>query len=370
MRVYFSDHIFSSQRFGGVSRIFAEIMPKMANLKIDVGYLGCTHINDYFDPPGPTPSAHVPWMPRNLRRLGNDLVEKHFLKTRKPDIVHVTYYPTETRTARYADAKLAVTVYDMIHERMPRKVDPKDPTPVLKRLVCQKADLIFAISEHTKSDLVEIYGLPAEKIVVTHLASSLKPARPSSTGTQGTINFPTGSEVEKPFFLYVGARAGYKNFALVLQAFANLAKTDKDCVLVCFGGPPFQSTDFEDFRRLGIQDRIHLVSGNDEILSRYYRSAIALVYPSLYEGFGIPPLEAMGQGCPVIASNASSIPEVVGNAGILFDPYNLEALENAMTQVRAPAKRAALVHLGYQQEALFSWDKTTAQTIQGYRLIF
>lgn len=370
MRVYFSDHIFSSQRFGGVSRIFAEMMPKMADFKIDVGYLGCTHINDYFDPPGPTPSAHVPWMPRVFRRAANTLVEKHFLKSRKPDIVHVTYYPTESRTSRYANAKLAVTVYDMIHERMPHKVDPKDPTPNLKRLVCQKADLIFAISEHTKSDLVEIYGLPSEKIVVTHLASSLKPFRPDPTGNKSAITFPSGSEIEKPFFLYVGARAGYKNFALVLQAFANLAKTDKDTALVCFGGPSFQTTDLEDFRRLGLGNRVHRVSGNDELLSQYYRNALALIYPSLYEGFGIPPLEAMGQGCPVIASNASSIPEVVGNAGILFDPFNLEALENAMTEVRTPAKRAALIQLGYQQEALFSWDKTTVQTIQGYRLIF
>jgi glycosyltransferase involved in cell wall biosynthesis len=174
--------------------------------------------------------------------------------------------------------------------------------------------------------------------------------------------------MEEPFFLYVGHRYAHKNFPRLRAAFAEslLFKTHK---LVCFGGDQFTEDEQKRAKELGIPpDRIVQISGgNDDLLSRYYASAEAFVYPSEYEGFGIPLLEAMECGCPVICSNNSSIPEVAGDAAIYFDAEDIHSISNAMLRVaQSPSERSQLIMKGKVRCKQFSWDICARQTYSVY----
>jgi glycosyltransferase involved in cell wall biosynthesis len=139
--------------------------------------------------------------------------------------------------------------------------------------------------------------------------------------------------------------------------------------MICFGGGDFRADELELMRNLSINpDRIEQVGGGDNVLAGYYRNAAAFVYPSLYEGFGIPPLEAMALGCPVICSNTSSIPEVVGDAGEYFDPGQVESIRASIENVlQSSGRRAELIGRGSRKCADYSWDRCASETLEIYR---
>jgi len=145
--------------------------------------------------------------------------------------------------------------------------------------------------------------------------------------------------------------------------------------LIAFGGHPRRGPDPDpeernEIRRLGVTDRVRFESGSDRELAARYQAAAAFIYPSKYEGFGIPPLEAMSHGCPVVCSNAGAIPEVVGDAGVYFDPNNAEELRTALERVlTTEGLQADLRARGYARIAAFSWDKCAAETARIYREI-
>jgi glycosyltransferase involved in cell wall biosynthesis len=173
----------------------------------------------------------------------------------------------------------------------------------------------------------------------------------------------------KPFFLYVGMRGGYKNFANVLSAYAAQPMLSKEFDLIAFGSNTLTAQEREAIGSLRLAPHhVRHLTGDDDLLGYLYGKAEALIYPSFYEGFGIPPLEAMSRGCPVICSNTSSIPEVVGNAGLYFDPHSVEAIADAMERVASlPSLRSGLAARGRERAKEFSWDRCTARTLDVYR---
>ena len=208
-----------------------------------------------------------------------------------------------------------------------------------------------------------MFDFPPERASVTHL------------GYQDFGGFD-GSEVppvlaEAPYFLYVGHRVGYKNFSALLRAFASAPHLMKDFRIVCFGGGAVTDDERALAMQLGLSSR-HLVQlgGNDGLLGVAYANATAFVCPSLYEGFGLPPLEAMSAGCPVLSSNSSSLPEVLGDAAILFDPEDVEALRDAMERVALSDNvRQSLIRRGHEQRKRFSWQRCAKDTLDVYRRI-
>jgi glycosyltransferase involved in cell wall biosynthesis len=167
----------------------------------------------------------------------------------------------------------------------------------------------------------------------------------------------------------VGHRGRHKNFKTLLRAYSS-SPILREFELIAFGGDPLQRGEHKEISRLGITDRVRFESGSDGELAARYRTAAAFVYPSKYEGFGIPPLEAMSHGCPVVCANAGSIPEVVGDAGVYFDPNNTEELRIALERVATTeALQADLRARGYARITAFSWDKCAAATAQIYREI-
>jgi glycosyltransferase involved in cell wall biosynthesis len=174
--------------------------------------------------------------------------------------------------------------------------------------------------------------------------------------------------LEKPFLLYVGYRGGYKNFAALLRAYARSPLLRREFLVVCFGGGRFKERELRQISEQNVQrDNVRYLSGSDDLLAALYAAAAALVYPSLYEGFGMPPLEAMSMGCPVVCSNASSLPEVVGEAAEFFDPLREDDLVAAIERVvTSDERRQALVASGRDKCAMFSWQRCVEETMAIY----
>jgi glycosyltransferase involved in cell wall biosynthesis len=275
----------------------------------------------------------------------------------QPDIVHETYYSSR-RTAPQS-AKVVLTVYDMIHERFNDYFSKDDSTSQTKALAVARADHVICISEQTRQDLVELLGVDPAKTSVVHLGCGLTHREESKRKLDSA---------SRPFLLYVGFRVGYKNFERLLQAYAASSTLRNDFDLVCFGGGELTSKEKSLFHRLGLPiESVRHVSGDDGLLAGYYRAASAFICPSLYEGFGIPLLEAMSLECPIVCSCLSSIPEVVGNAGEMFDPHEIDSIRIAIERVvNDDALRELLISRGKERSKLFSWKRCAQETFAVY----
>jgi len=155
----------------------------------------------------------------------------------------------------------------------------------------------------------------------------------------------------------------------LLEAYATSKPLVDNFALVCFGGRPLQTEELRAMHHLGLKPgKVLHFSGSDKILASLYRKAHAFVYPSIYEGFGIPPLEAMAHDCPVICSHTSSMPEVIGKAGEYFDPRNIESIRGAIERVvSSSCRRNTLIQNGRDRLKMFSWDQCAAETYAVYR---
>jgi glycosyltransferase involved in cell wall biosynthesis len=279
-----------------------------------------------------------------------------------PDIFHETYYSAESY--RPKGARSVLTVYDCIHERYPEFFPDANSTISKKKAAAERADSIICISNSTRSDLIDFYGISPEKIAVIYLGVDQIFMRE----VQGNrIYMPS----ERPFILYVGERYGYKNFNRLLRSFISSYLLKSEFSLICFGGGPLKVEELRLAARLGFRpgQLVH-IEGGDEELAKAYGHAEALVYPSLYEGFGMPLIEAMACGCPVVSSNASSLPEVLGDAGEYFDPTDEFDMSQALERVlSSPGRRAQLVALGLQRQSIFTWQRCALDTHQIYQKI-
>jgi glycosyltransferase involved in cell wall biosynthesis len=365
--VVYDHQIFSHQEFGGVSRYFCELAGRVQGSSAwRARVIAPLHYNRYLaESDVPTVGIYAPLAFAKLAKvyaLFNDLICPPLLKLTGSDLLHQTYYGAKAETGR---GPFVITVYDMIHELLPQYFSAEDPIPRLKRKLIETADHIICISRRTADDLIAILGVPPAKISVTHLAFSEIFAAPPAAGG-GPM-----SHDGRPYLLYVGKRDGYKNFSRVFDAYSSSAHLCGKFDLIAFGGGAFTSQELARFAGSGRRpNSIRHLSGDDAALARLYAGARAFVYPSEYEGFGIPPLEAMACGCAVVCSNTSSIPEVVGQAGEYFDPTNVESMRAALEKVAFDeARHDELVSAGRLRSRLFSWDRCAAETMAVYEKV-
>ena len=266
-------------------------------------------------------------------------------------IYHETYY-SGFRWARKQNRKI-VTVYDCIHEVFPELFDRNDPVFRYRKSSLERADEIICISQSTKNDLLRFYQVPAEKLHVVPLAVQTTPSATSQT-------------VQKSI-LFVGHRNLYKNAQTLLRAYASSRARKAGIKLVFFGGGPANVEEAQIIESFGIKDMVSFVSGDDQVLFQHYVHALAFVFPSEYEGFGLPTLEAMSLGCPVICSNTSSFPEVAGDAALYFSPKDAQKLQEHIDLVAEnPEIRSQLIERGYKNVARFSWRRCAEETIKVY----
>ncbi len=336
MKIIYDNIIFNIQNYGGVSRYFSEIISRIAK----------------FSGAG---VSIFKGMPAKLSRLNPILLDLK-LRGRNFDIYHPTYYsPMVKKRSR---VKTVVTVHDMTHELFLSNIKIHSNGIPTKKKCIISADHIICVSYNTKKDLQKIYGIEDSRISVIYHGTPF---------TYDKLQEYKVNGCNKPYLLYVGRRAGYKNFNALLNAFAALDIAG-DFDLICFGGGRFTNEESREFKKLNLEKAIKYIEGPPELLKSHYENAFVLVYPSLYEGFGIPVIEAMYFGCPVIASNSSAIPEVAGGAALLFSAHDAGALSDSIRSIINDNKlRNDFIEKGKVRAGFFSWDKAATQTLEVYR---
>ncbi|MBG1267032.1 class I SAM-dependent methyltransferase [Nostoc sp. WHI] len=268
------------------------------------------------------------------------------------DLFISSYYTTPTTTPSVFMA------YDMIPEIM--GWDMNNPMWREKHHSIQHASAYIAISEYTAHDLARCFTIPLESITVAHcgVSSTFSPDKSEEVNA-----FKSKYGITKPYFILVGGGSGYKNSILFFQAFSQLASSYGFDIVFTGSGGVLAS----EFRIYTSDSVVHMLQLSDEELATAYSGAVALVYPSKYEGFGMPLIEAMACGCPVITCSNASIPEVAGDAAIYVNDDDVDELANALCEVQKPSIRKLLITAGLAQAKKFSWSKM-AQTVS-YALI-
>jgi glycosyltransferase involved in cell wall biosynthesis len=388
--ILFDHQTFIFQRYGGISRMFSEIMKYLTDNNVDfqLPIVYSDNVNlinrSYYKPTRPNYIYKLPdpgdWLFKGFfpgkgriynivknyyekKRHGiletNNTLVNNYLTRNQVQVFHPTYFDNYfMETIVKCNKPYIITIYDLIHEKFMGLFSREDMVLKNRFELCSKAACIIAISESTKNDLIEIYNINPKKIKVIHLASSL-----DSSFLVPIKDFPL-----KDYILYIGDRWYYKNFRNFLYSVTPIIKKHR-VIVVCAGSKPFTQKEIQLMDFLGIRGKVvYIPISNDGNLSWLYSNARLFVFPSLYEGFGIPLLEAMSLNCPVACSNTSSFPEVVGDAARVFDPWNVESMTDAIQKVfESNTLRNQLINKGKERIKLFSWEKCGEEHLKIYK---
>ncbi|MCX7860389.1 MAG: glycosyltransferase family 4 protein [Chloroflexus sp.] len=264
-----------------------------------------------------------------------------------------------------------ITIHDLAFIRFPQtfRAYNRIYLDLATRLSARRASRILAVSEHTKNEVVGLLGIPPERVVVTPNAarSHFRPPAPAAIE-----QLRARHGLPERFVLYVGTLEPRKNLTTLLEAFALASRSVPNVPLVIGGGKGWMYEPiFARLEQLHLRDRVKFAGYiPEEELPLWYAAATVFVFPSIYEGFGMPPLEAMACGTPVITSNTSSLPEVVGDAGLMVSPSDTVALAEAIRRLLTDADlRAELRQRGLARARRFSWAETAAKTLAAYQAV-
>lgn len=270
--------------------------------------------------------------------------------------------------------KKIVTIHDLIPYIMPETVGKGYLLKFLKEMpnIIENADGIITVSEYSKKDILRFFPIDEKKIFVTPLAADKK-YKPLDKEKSKLI-LKEKYNINKPFILYLGGFSERKNVHGLIKAFAKIYdKLDKEYDLVIVGSYKDQSQTLIKLRdSLNMENKIIFTGyAKDEDLPIYYNGCEIFVYPSLYEGFGLPPLEAMNCKTPVITSNRTSIPEVVQDGGVLIDPNNIEQLSDSIGNLLSnESLRLYYGEQGYKISQNYSWKSTAKKTLEAYETVY
>lgn len=373
MKVLIDHQIFSYQKFGGISRYFYELIHQFETLEeIDYELASAYTKNYYLCASDPSKYYRLPVNIPEQARLFleyqiNAMKSKSSLKRGNYSLFHPTFY--DPYFLKYIGKKpFTVTYYDMTPELFPDCFVNKTLYYHLitsrwiaaKREIARRLKRSIAISENTKEDMVRLYGISPEKIEVVHLGLTLDPIRISPE--------PQADLVDKKYLLFVGGRSGYKNFQIFTQAVRPILKSREDLYVVCAGGGAFSEIESTWIAEAGLEKRWIRKDMNDAGLAWLYQNAEAFIFPSTYEGFGLPILEAFAWKCPLALSNASCFPEIAGDAGEYFDPFSESDMNKAICRLLDnTTRRDELVEKGLSRLKLFSWERAALETLRVYQ---
>ncbi|HUD47511.1 MAG TPA: glycosyltransferase family 1 protein [Candidatus Baltobacteraceae bacterium] len=358
MKILFDGYIFRMQRAGGINRYVAEIISGLPADFLPV----VTGVEDF--------GKNAPRHP-NLQRLcykqfrPGRISRRYYDTWWKPrvlrgiDLFHPTYYHLSTGYS-LSDFKcpMVLTVHDFVYAIYPKLTEGSEEVLRDQTAAIRRADFVICVSRATENDLLERFPEKRGQTAVIYHGSSFE------------IQPPLAEQkiFENPAFLFVGGRAGYKNFAFLLRAFAK-ASGSNSRIRLRVAGAPLSSEERWQVHLLGIGDRVEeMVYPDEQQLKSLYRSSVALVYPSFHEGFGIPPLEAMACRTLAITSNATSLPEVVGDGGIMLDPKREDDWVDCLLKAAAGgADRDSMIERGLERVRMFSWKTTVDRHLEIYR---
>lgn len=372
------DYIGFAQNIGGVSRYLCEIISCMPNdIKFEIAlkqsdnvYLLNKRIIKNVDSPKITADSYVPFkFPLKKKVFGalqrffpsfpsaNNINKQYSIDRINSgdfDLLHHTRF-NDYFLPYIGKKPFVFTIHDLNHEIFNYNSFEQRS----KKILSKNAAHIIAISENTKNDLMRIYGISDDKITVIH------------HGGPELIMFEKKPIIDSPYFLYVGKRHGYKNFIQTLNDVSIFIKKHPNVKFVCTG-TPFTHFERHIINDLRMQKNIIQLFVTDSQLANLYSNALAFIYPSLYEGFGLPILEAYTYKCPVLLNNKSCFPEIAGNAAIYFDSQPNESnLPKKLFELydMSMEQRLRLIELGTERLKLYNWKKAAQQTANIYRNI-
>lgn len=356
MKVLIDNQIFEQQKFGGISRyfdmlerdnnsvqkmtLFAHQIPKKKGLYQRVQSKLSRSLLTEKPPP-----------PNKYDFYKSEIRNTEF------DIFHPTYY--DNYFLNTLEKPFVVTVYDMIHEKYAEYFGNSQDS-FNKRKLCNSASKIIAISHSTKKDLIDIFNIPEEKIEVIYLATDY--LRITSKKPDFII--------DRPYILFTGNRSIYKNFFTFLIAVSPILKQNKDLNLICTG-PDFTVIENRWLEEMELKSKVvSYFCQSDGELVHLYKNAACFVFPSLYEGFGFPLLEAFACDCPVVSSPGGSLKEIAGNAAVYFDPKNIREMRQSINNVLSDLSlKKELIEAGKKRLKDFSWEKCKKETNELYSAV-
>ena len=357
VRVAFDEQIFALQFYGGISRMFAELAKQFyANpgMGVELLPLNAPVINRYILDDDLVRSRMAV---RDAKHEYRSLLRYMARIQPRPgnDIVHNTFYLPHGLSG-YPGAKRVVTVHDMIPEMMPTTRRRLDFLTLKKRYVTN-ADHVICVSESTKEHLLDTYGAIKAPISVVH--HGVDPQF-----TPGAARHPG---LPERYVLFVGNRSQYKDASVLMKAFADVAHHEPDLALLFVGGGAFTAAELRYLKSLGIDGRAVQTSLPDTVMPAAYGNALMCVFPSRFEGFGLPALEAMACGTPTVLAQGTSLPEVGGTAAAYFEPGDADGLADVMEKmILNPTLRTHHREAGIDRARRFTWRKSAEETVSAY----
>ncbi len=361
MRILYDHQVFSLQDRGGISRYYFELLRQLSGLDSCSAeiFLGANRnifrFSDLHQAKTWEYRGALTIAPGKYRFILNEALANLILPFRGSfDVYHPTLY-RYVPLARYR--RMIVTHHDCTYERYPALFRNAESIRRMRASLFARADAIICPSESTRRDLHEFYDVPEEKTIAIHHGVTRLFPHDASAPVTG-----------RPFLLYVGLRAAYKNFGGFLRAFA-AADLKRDLDILVLGGGAVKAPELALVNELSLLDCVKFVpDASDELLARAYAQAHLLVYPSLYEGFGFPPLEAMLAGCPVLAAHTSALPEICGEAAFYFEPSDeADFVDRLKLSCSNEAERLVKIEQGRALANTYTWEKCAFNTLQIYR---
>jgi len=307
-----------------------------------------------------------------IERAGNYSVREQLsvpvaLARARVDLYHAPHYVVSPLTR----CPYVVTIHDCIHLRFPQYLPNRAAhlyARTMMSIAAKRAERVLTVSQASKDDILHYLGVPSSKVEVIYNALDERLAAAPTADDVARVR--ERFQLTSPFILYAGNIKPHKNLERVIEAYSILRRRGVEDVKLLIIGDEISK--YQNLRRLVHRFQLHqqvrfLGFVPDATLAALYRLANVFVFPSLYEGFGLPPLEAMAAGTPVITSNVSSLPEVVGDAAVLVDPLNASAIADGMVRVlRDESLRSDLIRRGRERVKMFSWERSVARIRQVY----
>ena len=364
MKIFYDHKIFCKQERGGPSKYFLKLTQKLNETNVNAKIFAGFHLNKFlkenskknnigFEKKIPFSKylVNTKFVPK-LNKF-NEILGLKFIKQFKPDIIHTTYY--NGNFDRY-NKPLVVTVYDLIHEIFYKSYG-YNSIQFTKKNILERADHIICISKSTANDLKKFYDVDPNKISITYL------------GVEKKIISSSHSPVDYPYMLYVGNRHKYKNFQMFLKSLSINSKILENFKVILFGGGKLNKHEIDLIKSYKLDlKKFSFYEGNNNLLNLFYQNARLLIFPSKYEGFGLPILEGFANNCPVVCSDIHAFREVANQAAEYFDPNNPDSIAVSLNRVLfSDFTRNDLINKGKQRLNFFDWMKCALETKEIYK---
>lgn len=344
------DHQIFYQRYGGASKYFVMLLNSLPkDIWSTTTLLSC---NEYVN--AKKLFYTTPFYFKGQAKIFNILnkiYSTHCILNGRYDIFHQTDFDTY-----FIDSLKNKPMVTTFHDVNFSLHDPHPDLVKKQKKSLERADAIITISNNTKNDMLNIFDIDEGKVHVIYHGVE----KPVMSDLQYDKIF------DFDYILYVGSRSKYKNFNRFIQAFSRIHRIFPNVKVVCTGHP-FKSHELQKFHDLGIYNSMINISANELDMQRLYRDALFFIFPSVYEGFGMPILEAWACNCPVLLSNSSCFPEIAGDAGLYFNPYEIdEIFETMLKFINDSDLRKELLEKGHERIVNYSWEDSAKKHLDVY----